>query len=646
MRFFLALLLLCCAGSIAAADIPVRDFFEHRQFSAMKISPDGKHVAFTYQEETEVKLGVMRLRDQSVISSFGFGNNMHVLNFYWANDERVLMEVAEITGNLVSMQGISTDLYAANIDGSRRTLIFAKRNDGILYSIMHMLPQQKDRILIARYNLRDKTGWRAFTLDINRGRERYLDDQPAGIVVGLIADNSGNVRVGIEAIEGKSFDDNRTVIHYKKDNSWQKLDVPTKRKNPSISPLGFSADNSKAYFSSNHDIAEGEGDVAGVFQYDFATSELTLLARHSFSDVGSVIRGSDGEVLAVNFATSSSDLELLNAEHPETKLFAGLQNAFPDQVLSFTSFDREGNTVLFNVKNDRNPGDFYLFDVKKGQARYLASALGKIKPAQMQPMREISFTARDGKIIRGLLTMPAGKTEGVPLIVNVHGGPFGIYDSWGFDNEAQFFASRGYATLQINFRGSGGYGDDFYRAGRLQWGRSMQDDVTDGTLWAIEQGITDKDRVCIYGGSYGGYAALWGVIKEPDLYKCSVGYVGVYDMPLFFSGDGSDASRNPSIGQYLKAHVGEGEEYLRSISPVHHVDKIKAELFIVHGSKDVRVPIVHANNLRKALDSIGKPYEWLVKEDGHGFFNVDNREALYTQMLAFFDKHIGKDAKQ
>lgn len=644
MRFFLALLLFCCVGSFAEAKVPVRDFFEHRQFSAMKIAPDGKHVAFTYQEETEVKLGVMRLRDQAVISSFGFGTNMHVLNFHWANDQRVLMEVAEVTGNLVNMQGITPDLYAANIDGSRRTLIFAKRNDGILYRIMHMLPQQKDRILIARYNTRDKTGWRAFTLDVNRGRERYLDDQPAGNVVGLIADNSGNVRIGIEAIEGKSFDDDRTIIHYKKDNSWQKLDVSAKRKNPDISPLGFSADNSKAYFSSNHDIPEGESDVTGVFQYDFATSELTLLARHSFSDVGSVIRGSDGEVLAVSFATASSDLELLNAEHPETKLFAGLQNAFPEQVVSFTSFDRDGNTVLINVKSDRNPGDFYLFDVKKGQARYLASALNKIKPAQMQPMREISFTARDGKIIRGLLTMPAGKTEGVPLIVNVHGGPFGIYDSWGFNNEAQFFASRGYAMLQINFRGSGGYGDDFYRAGRLQWGHKMQDDITDGTLWAIEQGITNKDRVCIYGGSYGGYAALWGVIKEPDLYKCSVGYVGVYDMPLFFRGDGSDSSRIPNIDQYLKAHVGEGEDYLRSISPVHHVDKIKAELFIVHGSKDVRVPIVHANNLRKALDGIGKPYEWLVKEDGHGFFNVDNREALYTQMLAFFDKHIGKDA--
>lgn len=169
----------------------------------------------------------------------------------------------------------------------------------------------------------------------------------------------------------------------------------------------------------------------------------------------------------------------------------------------------------------------------------------------------------------------------------------------------------------------------------------MQDDVSDGTRWAIAQGLADPQRICIYGGSYGGYAAVWGVIKEPDLYKCSVGYVGAYDMQIFFNGDNSDASRSRSIDQYLSSHVGEGAEYLASISPVQHVDKIKVPLLLVHGSRDVRVPIIHANNLRKALDNAGKPYEWMVKDDGHGFFKVENRVELYDAMLNFFNKHIG-----
>lgn len=639
--FLAALTLWFTMPIMAKEQIPIRHFFEHAKFNNIKISPNGNNIAFTFQEGTEVKLAVMRLKDKSILSSFAFGDNMHVVNFHWANDNRVLMEVAEITGNLVNMNGIQVNLYAANIDGSRRTELF--RTGMSAYTILHLLPDQPDRILIGKQHYAERNGLRAFTLDINRARERYLDDQPNGVIAGLIADNSGNVRVGIEFVEGKTFDENRTVIHYKRGSSWQQLSLPSQRANPNIVPLGFSADNTKAYFSSNHDMAEN--DVAGLFVYDFNTSELNLLARHSFSDIDRAFYSHDGEVLAINFTATALESEFINAEHKDSKLLAGLKAAFPGQDVSITSFDRSGKQALFRVTSDKNPGEFFLFNTEQGKATFLASAMPQLNPEQLHPMQSIAFTARDGKVIRGFLTTPANQNKDLPLIVNVHGGPFGVVDKWGFNREAQFFASRGYATLQINFRGSGGYGDDFYRAGRLQWGKAMQDDVTDGTLWAIEQGIAARDRVCIFGGSYGGYAAVWGVIKEPDLYQCSVGYVGVFDMPLFFRGDGSDASRSRNIDQFIKSHVGEGDEYMRSISPVHHVDKIKVPVFIVHGSKDVRVPIVHANNLRQAMDAAGKPYEWMVKEDGHGFFNVDNRVALYSKMLEFFDKHIGNKAQ-
>lgn len=637
IRYMFILLIFVSPLLFANTPVDVSQFFQHAKFKNMKISPDGKHVAFNYEHETEVRLAVMNLQKMQIISSFNFGDNMHVVNFHWPNNSRVLMEVAKITGNLVNMDGVSVDLYAANIDGSRRNLIF--KTEVAAYRIVHLLPDQPDRILIAKRHWAEQNGWRAFTLDINRGTERYLGDQPSGVVGALIADNSGAIRIGIEIIEGKTFDENRAVIHYKKDNRWQKLTLSSKRANPNIYPLGFSADNTKAYFSSNHDMETD--DVSGVFVYDFNTSEIQLLSRHEYADVGSAFYSHQGDVLAVNYSATVNEYEFINTEHKDARLLAGLKAAFPGQAVNITSFDRKGQTALFRVSGDRNPGDFYLFDTVNGQARYLASSFDKLPAEALVSMREIKFTARDGKVIRGLLTMPANVDKNAALIVNVHGGPFGPYDSWGFNSEAQFFANRGYATLHINFRGSGGYGDDFQRAGRLEWGKAMQDDVTDGTLWAIEQGIADPSRICIYGGSYGGYAALWGVIKEPELYKCSVGYVGVYDMPLFFDGDGSDASRSRNIDQFITSHVGEGNEYMRSISPVHHVDKIKAALFIVHGSKDVRVPIVHANNLRRALDAINKPYEWMVKEDGHGFYKLENRVALYTKMLEFFDKNIG-----
>ena len=621
--------------------VNVRDFFEHAKFNNMKLSPDGKHVAFNYQEDTEVKLAILRLSDMSILSGFAFGDNMHVVNFHWANNDRVLMEVQEVTGNLVNLYGSPVNLYAANIDGSRRVEIFRTGRSG--YTILHLLPEQPDRILIGKRHFAEKNGMRAFTLDINKGKERYLDDQPSGVIAGLIADNSGVVRLGIEFVEGETFDENKAVVHYKKDDSWQSLNLPAKRANPQVVPLGFSSDNSRAYFSSNHDIEKG--DVSGVFEYDFNTSSLTLLKRHTYSDVGRAFYSHEGDLLAVSYLTTVNEVDIINTEHKDAKLFEGLRAAFPGERVTITSFNKNGNLALFNVSSDKNPGEFFLFDTEKGQARYLASALGKIKKEQLADMQHIEFKARDGKVIRGFLTLPKQASKNLPMVVVVHGGPFGPYDAWGYRPDVQFLANRGYAVLQVNFRGSGGYGDDFQRAGRLQWGHAMQDDVTDGTLWAIAQGIADKERVCIFGGSYGGYAALWGVIKEPDLYKCSIGYVGVYDMPLFFKGDGSDASRSDTIEQYITSHVGEGDEYMRSISPVHHVQKIKADLLIVHGSKDVRVPIIHANNLRKALDAIGKPYEWMVKDDGHGFFKVDNRVALHEKLIEFLEKNIGPNHK-
>ncbi|EHR39829.1 alpha/beta hydrolase family protein [Alishewanella jeotgali] len=631
-------LLLCLASFAAGAAIKTIDFFDHAKVKNMKISPDGKQLAFNYEEGSEVRLAVMQLSNMQIKSSFAFGENKHVLNFHWANNDRVLMEVAEVTGNLVSMQGTSVDLYAANPDGRRRTQLF--QTNMSTYTILHLLPDQPDRILIGKYHWAEKNGMRAFTLDVNRGTERFLDDQPPGVVASLMADNSGTLRMGIEFIEGKEFDQNKAVLHIKQQGQWQRMELPSRRVNPLVQPLGFSADNKIAYFISNFDLAEG--DRQGVFAYDFDNKTLELVARHEYSDINGRSVAHDGELLAVNYVAGIAEHEFITASHPGALLLAGLKNAFEGQKVTITSFDRKGQLALFHVSGDRNPGEFYLYDMQKKQARYLASVKPNLDVKQLVPMQTVSFAARDGLALHGYLTLPQQQSSKLPLIVNVHGGPYGPYDSWGFNAEAQFFAHHGYATLQVNFRGSGGYGEDFQRAGRLQWGRAMQDDLADAVHWAVAQGIADPERVCIYGGSYGGYAAIWGVIKDPELYRCAVGYVGVYDMPLFFKGDGSDASRSRNIGQYLRSHVGEGQEYLQSISPVHNVDKIQVPLLIVHGSKDVRVPIVHANNLRRALDAAGKQYQWLVKEDGHGFYQVANRVELYETMLTFFNQHIGQ----
>ena len=645
-RWIWAAILILMASAASAQEVSTRQFFDSAQVRNMQISPDAKHVAFTFEEGSEVKLGIMDPENRELLTVFGFGENQHVVQFLWGNNERVIMSVATVTGNLDTQRTAPPSLYAANIDGKRREQIYDSSRSS--YQILSRYPDDPDRILIARYHFADGGQPTAQLLDIYTGDLDYLADQPESRDIrGLAADNSGALRVAVEIIDAEEFDDIETNLFVKKDDQWRRFNVDSERRRPDITPLGFSADNTKLYLASNHDMAEN--DRAGVFRYDFETDELELLYRHPNVDVGAAMVGSDGEVLGVmsrfgpGTYTFFDDKASTNAE---AILLQRLAASFPQDDVSLTSYSEDGTKAVLFVRGDRNPGEFYLFDTETMAASYLAGVRPDLPKDALVEMQTYQIEARDGMILHAHLTLPEGQQTNLPLIVNVHGGPFGITDFWGFNPEAQFFAHHGYATLQVNFRGSGNRGDDFERAGRLEWGKAMQDDVTDATRWAIEQGIADPNRICIAGGSYGGYAALWGVIKEPDLYQCAVGIVGVYDMEWFREGDGSDFSRNDNaFERFMSSHVAETSEGIEAISPVHNVDKIKAELFIVHGGSDVRVPVGHAYRLRDALGRIGKSYEWMIKEEeGHGFFDVDNRVELYDRMLAFFDRYIGPSA--
>ncbi len=645
-RCLIILLAFTLTPPLLAQEVTTRQFVDSAKVRNMLISPDAAHVAFTFEEGSEVKLGIMSTEDRELLTVFGFGDDQHVVQFLWGNNERVIMSVATVTGSLDTMRRSAPALYAADINGKRRQQIFDTQRSS--YQILHPYRQDPDRILIARYHFADGGQPKAQLLNIYDGDLNYLADQPdSRDIASLIADNSGTLRVAVELIDAEEFDDLRFNLFVKKGDTWSRFNVDSQRERPDITPLGFSADNTKLYLASNHDMAEN--DRAGVFRYDFETDTLDFLYRHPKVDVAAPMRGSDGEVLGVmsRFGPGTyTFLEDKATSNPEAILLQRLAASFPQDDVSLTSYSADGTKAILFVRGDRNPGEFYLFDTQTMAASYLAAVRPNLPKDALVEMEVHEITARDGMTLHAMLSLPKEKKAGLPLIVNVHGGPFGVTDFWGFNPEAQFFAHHGYATLQVNFRGSGNRGDDFERAGRLAWGQAMQDDVTDATQWAIDQGIADPNRICIAGGSYGGYAALWGVIKEPDLYQCAVGIVGVYDMKWFREGDGSDFSQNDNaFERFMSSHVAESAEGIEAISPVHNVDKIKADLFIVHGGSDVRVPVGHAYRLRDALGRIGKPYEWMIKEDeGHGFFDVDNRVELYDQMLAFFERHIGSGA--
>ncbi|MDX1443687.1 MAG: S9 family peptidase [Gammaproteobacteria bacterium] len=652
-RLILGLVALLFAAPLSA-EPSVRDYFEHSKFKQMQLSPDGEHVAFTFGEGSQWKLAVMRLEDSKITAGYEFGEDKRVQSFMWATDERLVMNVVEAVGYLDD-NARYIGMYAANLDGTYREEILSGEISNSIFGIISRLEDDPEHILIQKRHFADEGAVTLNKLNIFNGELDYTPAGPAGKqkdLWGYGVDKDDEVRIAFEFVEGENIDDHSFIIHAKHNGEWKAIGLPTERPRPNMDVVGFSGDGDKAYLVSDHDVPPAEGvetnSQRGFFVYDFNKETVRKLFRHESVDVSGTISGPQDELLGLTTVGGYPEAIYLDGNNPHVKFLKGLQAAFPGQSARITSYSDDGKLAIARVYSDRNPGEFYLFNLESNEARFLGASMPQLKKEDLVPMEPVVIEARDGLKLHALLTLPEGEPKDLPLIVNVHGGPFGPFDRWGYNAEAQFFAAHGYATLQVNYRGSGNRGIDFQKLGWKEWGGKMQDDLTDATRWAIEKGIADEDRICIYGGSYGGYATLAGVVKEPDLYQCGVGYVGVYDLQWFAEGDASDmyrgdGERREGAHYFKETRVGKDPEFLRANSPVHNVEKIKADLFIVHGGSDVRVPIGHYDRLTEALDEIGKDYESMVKEEeGHGFQDVDNRVELYTEMLEFFDEHIGK----
>jgi dipeptidyl aminopeptidase/acylaminoacyl peptidase len=302
----------------------------------------------------------------------------------------------------------------------------------------------------------------------------------------------------------------------------------------------------------------------------------------------------------------------------------------------FTSHSLDNTWIVISASTDRDPGAFYLLNTKELTMEKLVSRADWIKPSQMAEMKPISYQGRDGSTIHGYLTLPPNREpRGLPLIVNPHGGPW-ARDSWGFNGEVQFLASRGYAVLQINFRGSTGYGRRWLEAGYGQWGLAMQDDITDGVHWAIDQGIADPRRIAIYGASYGGYATMAGLAFTPELYRCGINYVGVTDIELLLRTIPDSWESMRAQLDVMTGNAKKDRERLRATSPLLHADKIRAPVFFAYGEMDDRVDLKHATKLAAQLRKHGVPVEWITRSDeGHGYRHWKNKVMLYQAMEKF-----------
>ncbi len=619
---------------------PVERFAAHAKYQNLVISPDGKHIAFTFEEkDNEVKLAIATTDLKEITAVFGFGKDYHIGNHFWASDEKVVMSMGKNRGFLDGRRQYG-HFFIADYDGKNRRELFP--GGGV--RVLDRLKSEPKYILIGKIDFRSEGQLKLHKVNITNGKSNYIGGIPVptgSAVVDVAVDTESKVRIAVELHRGKEkFDDvdDVTTFHYKTVNGeWRELVINQARRPARYRRLGFSPDNKLYYFLSNYDMARN--DTMGVFSFDFESAQITPVFRHPDVDIQGGIYGPDGELLGVRYQPGYPEVHYFDHSNPRVKKLMSLSAAFPGQVVTVNSYTEDGSRAIVMVRSDRNPGEFYLYN--DGNLKYLASVFPDINPKQMGRTEAFTLHARDGVKLYGYITLPPGRPDqNLPMVVHPHGGPFGPFDQWGYDARVQLLASHGYAVLQVNFRGSGGYGVDFEESGHGKWGREMQNDITDATMWAVQQGITDINRICIYGGSYGGYASLQAVVTEPDLYKCAIGVAGVYSLPLFRTH--GDYRQNPEAAKvFLDKYVGKDEATLKAYSPAYNVDKIKAELFIIHGSKDVRVPYKQAKFLSAQLDQAGKSYEWMVRAEGHGFTQESNRVEQYALMLEFLDKNIG-----
>jgi len=496
--------------------------------------------------------------------------------------------------------------------------------------------------MIISMNKNNKQIFEPYKINILTGdlKQLFKNEDAANPIAGYNFDKDGNLRGYSKIRDGVNFD----LYYAKEDGTFDVLKKLNWKDSFSIISFNSATENKHdAYVVSNLD-----SDKSQIYLYDLkADKVIKKLFSNDKYDVSNLSLSRKRGYELDYFSYQGEKRVVIPVSDYYKNLHTRITKEFPNHQYSISGTTDEEDKYLIFLKSDKLYGVYYLYDAINDTFKLLYNLMPQLKEDDMSEMRPISFKSRDGLTIHGYITLPKEAVQGkkVPLIVNPHGGPQGVRDSWGFNPESQLFASRGYATLQVNFRISGGYGKEFLESGFKQIGRKAMDDVEDGLQYVIEQGWINKDKVAIYGGSHGGYAVLRGLTKTPDLYACGVDYVGVSNLFTFMK------TIPPYWKPYLKIikeiwydeDVAEEKTIMEEVSPVYQIDKIKKPLFVVQGANDPRVNIDESDQIVKALRDKGYDVPYMVKYDeGHGFSKEENSIAMYKAMMGFYAQYLGK----
>jgi dipeptidyl aminopeptidase/acylaminoacyl peptidase len=646
---FLVLAPVVFAGFACATEVPLEYFNKHPPYTAVRISPNGEYLAATAPVGDKDVLVVLSMADLKPIKVNQLPDEKSIGSFFWAGPDRLMFTASRKIGQFAQPVGTG-EWYAVNADGSRPRVLVTYEGTTASGSMSYgqsvgplaALREDSSKVLVqVSYSSESESGNRSAVMELDTftGRMKRLASAPApGCAFVLDADDKPAFANCIDNTQRDFNTEQHGQVYRYVEGEWAAVH-DSRAHGDRLRVTHVDPDGTVYAVSHNNQTPE----VFGTLQP--ATGAFTPIDTDARVDLMGEIIAADGKTLiGVSRMPGKPEARIVRKDHADAVLLEQLQAAFPGQYVSFSGATLDGGKLVVSVASDRNPGEFYLFDKSSGQASFLVATRKWIDPEQMAEMRPFTFKARDGVTLSGYLTIPKGRElSDLPMIVNPHGGPHGPRDLWGFNAETQLFANRGYLVLQVDFRGSGGYGRGFERMGYGEWGGTMQDDVTDATRWAIEQGYADENRICIYGASYGAYAALMGAAREPSLYQCTVGYVGVYDLALMYKE--GDIRESDTGGNYLESVIGKDRSKLAERSPAARAADIRIPVFLAAGGRDRRTPPEQTEAMAAALEKAGNPARENILEprEGHGFYDVAARNNIYGKMLEFFADSLNSD---
>ena len=598
--------------------IPLEDFFKNSEISLLRLSPNGKYLAYLKPYKNRMNIHVRPLDDSEPERRITNQAERDIAGFDWKEND-----------TLVFMKDFGGDenfhIFRVSAKGEEERDLTPFKDTKV--EIIDWLKDiSEDHILIGT-NQREKTVFDVYSLNVETGDIQMVLKNTKNFV-NYLTDHEGKVRVAV------SQSGTDSLIYYRETEQEEFQKIMTVDFKDSFHPLLFDFDNKNFYVSSNLGR-----DKTAIQIFDPQTKKiLSTLFDHPEVDVDNLKHSKKRKIITnVSYTTWKTQQHFFDSV--EEGIFKHLQPKFPGKEIVFTSSNKEEDLRILFVSSDRDAGTYYLYNTNNKNLKKIATSRPWLKEESLSEVRPVLYTSRDGLNIHGYLTLPKEHDKGTkrPVVIFPHGGPW-WRDIWRYDPYVQFLVSRGYAVFQMNFRGSTGYGKKFWLASMKQWGKKMQDDITDGVQYLIDEGIADENKIAIYGGSYGGYAVLAGLAFTPDLYACGVDEVGVSNLFTLME----------SIPPYwelwreehykLIGHPEKDKQLLREASPFFHADKIKAPLFVVQGANDPRVKKAESDQIVKALEDRGVQVPYLVKDnEGHGFCNEENQLEFVRLMEVFLE---------